>query len=31
VLVRGSRHDIVRPRPSYDHIIDLDKIPDWLS
>jgi diaminopimelate decarboxylase len=31
VLVRGERYDIVRPRPSYDHIIDLDKIPDWLS
>ncbi|HEV8389593.1 MAG TPA: diaminopimelate decarboxylase [Dongiaceae bacterium] len=31
VLVRGDRYDIVRPRPSYDHIIDLDKIPDWLS
>jgi len=31
VLVRGDRFDIVRPRPSYDHIIDLDKIPDWLA
>jgi diaminopimelate decarboxylase len=31
VLVRGGRHDIVRARPSYDHIINLDKIPDWLS
>lgn len=31
VLVRGARFDIVRPRPSYDHIIGLDKIPDWLS
>jgi diaminopimelate decarboxylase len=31
VLVRGNRHDIVRPRPSYDHIIGLDKVPDWLS
>jgi len=31
VLVRGGRYDIVRPRPSYDHIIDIDKIPDWLS
>jgi diaminopimelate decarboxylase len=31
VLVRGDRYDIVRPRPSYDHIIDIDLIPDWLS
>jgi len=31
VLVRGDRYDVVRPRPSYDHIIDLDKVPDWLS
>jgi len=31
VLVRGDRHEIVRPRPSYDHIIGLDKVPDWLS
>ena len=27
VLVRGDRFDIVRPRPSYDHIIDLDQDP----
>ena len=31
VLVRGERYDIIRPRPSYDHIIGLDKIPDWLE
>src|SRR5262245_42109333 len=31
VLVKGARHDVVRPRPSYEHIIDLDKVPDWLS
>ncbi|MGH6894151.1 MAG: diaminopimelate decarboxylase [Dongiaceae bacterium] len=31
ILVRGERHDIVRPRPSYDHIIGQDKVPDWLS
>ena len=31
VLVRGDRFDVVRPRPSYDHIIGLDKVPDWLS
>jgi diaminopimelate decarboxylase len=31
VLVKGDRHDVVRPRPTYDHIIGLDKVPDWLS
>jgi diaminopimelate decarboxylase len=31
VLVQGGRYDVVRPRPSYDHIIGLDKIPDWLE
>lgn len=31
VLVKDARHDVVRPRPSYDHIIGLDKVPDWLS
>jgi diaminopimelate decarboxylase len=30
VLVRGERFDIVRPRPNYDHIIGLDRLPDWL-
>jgi diaminopimelate decarboxylase len=31
VLVSGSRFDVVRPRPNYDHIIGLDKVPDWLA
>ena len=31
ILVRGDRFDVVRPRPNYDHIIGLDKVPDWLS
>ena len=31
ILVRGDRFDIVRPRPNYDHIIGLDRVPDWLS
>jgi diaminopimelate decarboxylase len=30
VLVKGDRFDVVRPRPSYDDIIGLDKVPDWL-
>jgi diaminopimelate decarboxylase len=31
VLVQGARFDVIRPRPSYDHIIGLDRIPDWLA
>jgi diaminopimelate decarboxylase len=31
VLVEGGRFAVVRPRPSYDHIIGLDKVPDWLD
>jgi diaminopimelate decarboxylase len=30
VLVRGSEHAIVRPRPSYEDLIDLDRVPSWL-
>jgi len=31
VLVRGSDHALVRPRPSYEDLINLDQIPDWLA
>lgn len=30
VLVDGDRFAIVRPRPSYDDLIGLDRIPAWL-
>ena len=30
VLVNGDAHHVIRPRPSYDDLIGLDKIPDWL-
>ena len=30
VLVDGANHAIVRPRPSYDALIGLDKLPAWL-
>jgi diaminopimelate decarboxylase len=30
VLVRGSEHGVVRPRPSYEDLIGLDKLPAWL-
>jgi diaminopimelate decarboxylase len=31
VLVDGTRFDVVRARPSYDDMLSLDTIPDWLS
>ena len=31
VLVDGDRFHVVRPRPSYDDLIGLDSMPDWLG
>jgi diaminopimelate decarboxylase len=31
VLVRGAEHAVVRPRPSYEDLIGLDRLPGWLS
>ncbi len=31
VLVNGSQWAIVRPRQSYEDLIGLDKLPDWLD
>ena len=31
VLVRGEQAAIVRPRPSYQDLIGLDHLPDWLA
>jgi diaminopimelate decarboxylase len=31
VLVRGAEAAIVRPRPSYDELIGLDRLPGWLE
>jgi diaminopimelate decarboxylase len=30
VLVNGDRFAVVRPRPTYDDLIGLDRLPDWL-
>ena len=30
VLVDGGRFHVVRPRPSYEDLIGLDSLPDWL-
>ena len=30
VLVSGDRWSVVRPRPSYEELIGLDKLPSWL-
>jgi diaminopimelate decarboxylase len=31
VLVTGDRFDIVRRRPSFDEMIALEQVPDWLT
>lgn len=31
VLVNGDNWSVVRPRPTYDALIGLDRVPDWLS
>jgi diaminopimelate decarboxylase len=31
VLVRGGDYAVVRPRPSYDDLIGLDRLPPWLG
>ena len=31
VLVNGDRFHVVRPRQSYEDLIGLDSVPDWLS
>ena len=31
VMVDGDRFAVVRPRPSYEDLIGLDRVPDWLA
>jgi len=31
VLVDGNRFHVIRPRPTYDELIGLDSVPDWLK
>lgn len=31
VLVNGAAYEVVRPRPTYDELIGLDRLPSWLS
>ena len=31
VMVRDGRYAVVRPRPSYQELIALDRLPDWLE
>jgi diaminopimelate decarboxylase len=31
VMVRGNVHAIVRARPTYDALIAMDILPDWLA
>jgi diaminopimelate decarboxylase len=30
VLVNGAEFAVVRPRQTYDELIGLDRLPDWL-
>jgi diaminopimelate decarboxylase len=31
VLVKGNEFAVVRPRPNYKDLIDLDRLPAWLA
>jgi diaminopimelate decarboxylase len=31
VLVKGDAYAVVRPRTSYDELIGMDRLPDWLA
>ena len=31
VMVNGDRYCVVRPRPDYDTVLSLDRLPDWLE
>jgi diaminopimelate decarboxylase len=31
VMVRGDAYAVVRPRPTYDDLIGVDRLPDWLA
>ncbi|PIU04585.1 MAG: diaminopimelate decarboxylase, partial [Methylobacterium sp. CG09_land_8_20_14_0_10_71_15] len=31
VMVDGERSAVIRPRQTYDELIGLDRVPDWLS
>jgi diaminopimelate decarboxylase len=30
IMVRGRDYAVVRPRPTYDELIGLDRLPAWL-
>ena len=31
VLVHGDHHAVIRPRPSFDEILNRDRLPEWLT
>jgi diaminopimelate decarboxylase len=31
VMVKGDRFAVIRPRPSYEELIGMDKLPPWLA
>jgi len=31
VLVKGDEFAVIRPRPTYDDLIGLDRLPHWFN
>jgi diaminopimelate decarboxylase len=31
VMVNGAEYAVVRPRPSFEDVIGLDRMPPWLA
>ena len=31
VMVNGDQYAVIRPRPGYDTLIDMDTVPDWIA
>lgn len=31
VMVKGDQFSVIRPRPTYDDLINQDKLPDWIE
>ena len=31
VLVKDDRYAVIRPRPTVDELIALDRVPDWIE
>ena len=31
VMVNGDQYAVIRPRPDYDTLIEMDTVPDWIA